>query len=123
MKSKTKIEKQIQRKQNISLVKTLLALKKTGGEWLKVANFLSLTRKNKIFLNLQTINENSKEGEKILVPGKILSQGEISKKIKVVAFCFSESAKQKLKEAEVDFNTIDEEIKLNPEAKGIKILK
>ena len=58
-----------------------------------------------------------------MVPGKVLSQGEISKKIKVVALSFSEKAKEKLLKANCEILSILEEIKKNPDAKRIKILR
>ena len=74
-------------------------------------------------MNLDQIDEKSKEGDTILVPGKVLGTGEVTKKLRIVAFSFSESARQKLKEKKCEMVTILEEIKVNPKAEGIKILK
>jgi ribosomal protein L18E len=49
--------------------------------------------------------------------------GELTKKIKIVAVNASESAIEKINNAKSTFSTILEEIKLNPTAKGVKILK
>jgi|SRR3989344_307540 len=122
MKSKTKIEKQLQRKTNPQLTKTIIAGKK-NEKWLEVASTLSFPRRKRVNLNLEDIEKNSKENETILVPGKVLSQGEISKKIKIVALNFSGRAKEKLLKSKCEISTITEEIKKNPEAKGIRILK
>jgi large subunit ribosomal protein L18e len=122
MKSKTKISKQLERKSNSILLETVLAGKKQEA-WLGVAGILSGPRRNKICINLDEIDKNSKEGEIILVPGKVLSQGEITKKVKVISFNFSEKAKEKLLSAKCQVSYIIDEIKSNPSAKGIKILK
>ena len=122
MKSKTKIEKQIKKKTNASLVETIISAKK-NEKWIEIASILSAPRRKRINLNLEKINEEAKEGEKIVVPGKVLSQGEINKKIKIVALDFSEKAKDKLLKAGCEVEYILEEIKKNPEAKGIKVLK
>lgn len=122
MKSKTTIEKQLQRKTNALLVKTIISAKK-NDKWLKVAEILSGPRRNIVNLNLKKIDEESKTGETIIVPGKVLSQGEITKKIKIAALSFSEKAKEKLLKSKSDILNILEEIKKNPEAKGIKILQ
>lgn len=122
MKTKTLIEKQTKKKSNVELVKTIIAAKKNKG-WLEVAGILSGSRKKRKSLNLEEINKESKDKEVILIPGKVLSQGEIDKKIKIIAFGFSEKAKQKLKEAKIDFKLIIDEIKSNPQAKEIKVLK
>ncbi len=121
MKTKTKIDEQLKRKNNPELVKTILDAKKKN-KWLDVAGILSSPKINRVNVNLNKINENAKEGETVVVPGKVLSQGEIDKKIKVVAFSFSEKAKEKILKAKGEVSTILEEIKKNPDAKGIKIL-
>ena len=122
MKSKTKISTQLERKSNSNLIETILAGKKNDA-WNSIAGILSSPRRNKICINLEEINKNSKAGETIVVPGKVLSQGEIDKKIKLVALSFSEKAKEKLLSAKCEMSDIAKEIKLNPSAKGIKILK
>jgi len=122
MKTKSKIEKQLQRKTNSKLVETIIACKKNKS-WLKVAEILSGPRKNRTNLNLEELNKKVKDEKIVVVPGKILSQGDLDKKIKVVALGFSEKAEEKLKKLGLEIFTILEEIKKNPEAKGIKILK
>src|SRR3989344_5306582 len=122
MKSKTKIEKQIIRKTNTELVKTIISAKKNDN-WLKVAEILSSPRRKKVNINIEKINKFDKDGEKIAIPGKVLSTGEVDKKIKIIALEFSEKAKEKLLKAKCEVSNILEEIKKNPEAVGIKILK
>ncbi|MGD9276177.1 MAG: 50S ribosomal protein L18e [Candidatus Pacearchaeota archaeon] len=122
MKTKTKIGKQLLKKTNPELVETIKLAKK-NDKWLEVASLLSYPRKKRINLNLEEIDKNSKEGETILVPGKVLSNGEISKKLKVIALSFSDVAKEKLKNQKCEVVIIGEEIKKNPEMKGVKILR
>lgn len=122
MKTKSKIEKQLQRKTNSVLVETIIACKKNKA-WLKIAEILSGPRKNRTNLNLEELNKKIKDEKTVVVPGKILSQGELDKKIKIVALGFSEKAKEKLKKSGTETLIILEEIKKNPEAKGVKILK
>ncbi len=122
MKSKSKIEKQLQRKTNLKLVETIIACKK-NDKWLKVSEILSSSRKKRLNLNLEKLNSLIGNEKTIIVPGKILSQGELDKKIKVVALDFSEKAREKIKKSGSEISTILEEVKKNPEAKGVKILK
>ena len=122
MKTKSKVEKQLQRKTNSKLVKTIIACKKNKG-WFHVAEILSGPRKNRASLNLEELNGKIKDEKIVIVPGKILSQGELDKKIKVIALSFSEKAREKLKKSGIEVFTILEEVKKNPEAKGVKILK
>ena len=122
MKSKTLIEKQLKRKTNSELVETIIAAKKNKA-WLEVAGLISTPRKNHIDMNLGEIDKKTKQGETILVPGKVLSQGEINKKIKIAAIGFSEKAREKLIKSGSEIINILKEIKLNPNAKDIRILK
>ena len=57
-----------------------------------------------------------------LVVGDI-NPKEISKKIKIVANNFSERAIEKLEKSKTKFLKINEEIKINPDAKNLRILK
>jgi large subunit ribosomal protein L18e len=122
MKSKTKISKQLERKSNSVLMETVIAGKKQEA-WLGITGLLSGPRRKRTCINLEEISKNSKAGEIILVPGKVLSQGEIDKKVKVVALNFSEKAKEKLLSAKCEISLMLDEIKSNPSAKGIKIIK
>lgn len=122
MKSKTLIGKQVVRKSNQEIVETILAAKKEKA-WLEVAGILSGPRRNYLNINLQEISKQAKEGENLVVPGKVLSQGELDKKIKIIALGFSEVAKEKLKKSGSKISYMLDEIKSNPEAKGLKVLK
>ena len=122
VKSKTKIQKQSKKKTNLYLVDTINTAKK-NEKWLSVASSLTGTRKNKISINLGEVEKRSENSKIIVVPGKILSSGELTKKIKIVALGISSKAKEKILKSGGTFTTILEEIKLNPEGKGIKILK
>jgi len=122
MKSKSKIEQQIKRKTNRELIETLIAAKKNKA-WLEIAGILSGSRKNRRNINLEEINKEIKDNKKIVVPGKVLSQGELNKKVDLIALSFSEKAKEKIVKAGGRTITILEEIKKNPEAKGVEVLK
>ena len=62
MKSKTSIEKQLEKKTNPQLVKTIIEAKKKKN-WLEVAAVLSSPRAKRINMNLDKINEEAKDGE------------------------------------------------------------
>lgn len=121
MKTKTKISKQLGRKTSPELSETILLAKKNEA-WLKIAAKLSGPRRNRENFNLREISSNSKEGENVVICGKVLSMGELDKKIKIIALNFSESAREKILKSGSKASSILEEIKNNPEAKGIKIL-
>lgn len=120
--SKTKIEKKIKKKTDPRLVKLARKLKKNDA-WLGIANILSYSRRNKITKNIEDIDKEVEDNITIVVPGKVLSKGVVSKKIKVVAFSFSREALRKLKDKNCEVLTIEEELNKNPQGKNIKVLK
>lgn len=122
MKSKTKISKQAERKTNPELVETILVAKKNSA-WLDVASLLSGSRRKRKNVNLSELNKLVDKEKTIVVPGKVLSEGEFNKKAKIVALNFSEKAKEKLLNAKCEVSSILEEIKSNPSARDVKILK
>ncbi len=115
-KSNTKIKKQAKRKTHSLLVETIVSANRYR-QWKRVAEILSGPRNNWVVKNLSEINSDC------IVAGKVLSDGEMNKKLKVVALGFSEKAKEKLKKAGCDFSIIIDEIKKNPEARGLEILR
>lgn len=124
MKSKTLIEKQLKNKNNPNLVETIIQAKKTGEElWIKIAGELCGPSRKRSRINLEKINKETKEGEKVLIPGKVLSVGELEKKIKIIAFDFSKDALDKIKKSKSESKFILEEIKENPKAEEIKIIR
>ena len=118
--SKTKISKRMQRKTNSELVETILLCKKNNQ--LDVAKILSGPTRKIPSINLDEIDKEAKDGEVIIFPGKILGQGEITKKIKIIALNFSASAEEKLKKAKIETATIKEALEKNKKLDG-RILK
>lgn len=118
--SKTHIENRMRQKSNPILVNTIVQLKKTNVE---VAKILSLPRKKQPSINLTQIDKLVQDGEKVFVPGKVLSSGEITKKVKIISWNASEKAIEKIKNAKAEFIYLEDEIKANKELKGVKILK
>jgi large subunit ribosomal protein L18e len=122
MKSNTKIDKQIERKTN-PILKNIVILAKKNEKWKPIAEVLASPRSNKVAINLDEIDKHAKLGDTIVVPGKVLGTGKITKKIKMVAFAISEQAAEKLKKEKCEIVTMEKEIKENPQAQGVKILR
>lgn len=121
MKTKTKIESQLQKKTNKELIETVIEAKKKE-KWIGIASILSSPRRESININLNQIDNLAKDGEVIVIPGKVLSQGELNKKVRIVAYKFSGKTKEKLLKSKIQTSNIMDEIKKNPDAKGIRIL-
>ena len=90
--------------------------------WKRIVHDLKKPSRQKRIINVYKIDKLAKDGETIIVPGKVLSVGEITKKVDVAALQFSEGAKQKILDAQGKILTISELFKQNPEGKKIKIL-
>ncbi|VVB78705.1 50S ribosomal protein L18e [uncultured archaeon] len=116
--SKTQIQRKTEKKRNPELVRTIMVAKKNNH--LKLANKLSGPTRQFLRVNLSELNDIKETS--ILVPGKILGEGEIKKKITVSALGFSEQAKEKLTKAGCEAKTILKEIESNPTLKGVKII-
>jgi len=116
--SKTQINKRLQKKRNIEIVETVHLAKKHN--LLDLAKKLSAPASQYIKINLDKLNEI--KGDKVLIVGKILGQGDINRKFSVSALGFSEQAREKLKKAGCDVKTIKQEIELNKKLEGVEIL-
>jgi len=120
--SKTKIKKNLEKKTNPELV-GIINLTRKQKAWLPLAKILAGPTRNYVDCNLKELNEKVAAGEIAVIPGKVLSNGDINKKVKLCALSFSKSAADKLKKSKIEFCTIGDEIKKNPEAKGVKIIR
>ena len=112
---------------NVYLVATVKKLKKLASEknaniWKTVAEFLERPKRKRIAVNVSKINRYTKEGETVIVPGKVLGTGEIDHKVNVAAFSFSSTAIEKIKKAGGTVMSIDELININPKGSNIRII-
>lgn len=112
---------------NDELQNLIADLKKTSSTekanlWKRIAADLSKSSRQRRVVNLSRINRYTKDNDVIIVPGKVLSAGEINHKVQVAAFSFSKIAKQKIIQANGQALSISEMLKTNPGAKKIKII-
>lgn len=119
--SNTVIGRRIRQKTDNFVVETILAAKKQP-KWRKVAQRLSGSRKKYLEMNLNEIDSKSQEGDTVIVTGKVLGNGTLSKKLKICAMAFSNSAIIKIKQHKGEAVDIAHEIKNNPKAEGVKLL-
>lgn len=120
--SKTKIKFRSKNKTNPTVVETLDLAKKSKN-WLAVAKILAGARRAYQKVNLFEIDLQAKDGDTVIIIGKVLSLGELSKKVKIRAMAYSMTAEEKLKKAKADYGYVLDEIKNNEKAERIKILK
>ncbi|MFA6460965.1 MAG: 50S ribosomal protein L18e [Candidatus Woesearchaeota archaeon] len=90
--------------------------------WKRVLEEVNKPSRQRREVNLYKIDQFAQDGETILVPGKVLSMGELKKKVDVAAMSFSAEAKQKIVEAKGKVWSISELLHKNPEGKKVRIL-
>jgi len=114
-------------KTNPELISLINELKKQSKEkdvsiWKDIALRLEKPSRNWPEVNLKNISKYTDKKETALVPGKVLSTGDLDKKITIAAWSFSEKSKEKIKKAGGKPITIKELMKNNPEGKDIRIM-
>lgn len=108
-------------KSNITTVKIIRELKKLKAPaWERVAEELADPARNVNEVNLSSIERYSTGV--VLVPGKVLGTGELTKPVVVAALKFSKSAKEKITKAGGKAMTIAELAKQNPGCSNVKIM-
>jgi len=114
-------------KQNPMLINLIHELKKQSNQknkiiWKDIALRLEKPARNWPVVNLDHISKYTQEKETALIPGKVLSDGQLTKKINIAAWSFSQKAIEKIKQSGGKTMTITELMKNNPEGKNIRIL-
>ncbi|AIF68815.1 50S ribosomal protein L18 [Palaeococcus pacificus DY20341] len=113
---------------DINLRRLIRYLKKKSNEenvniWKDVAWRLERPRRQRAEVNVSKINRYTKEGDFVIVPGKVLGAGSINHKVIVAAWSFSEEAKKKIAEAGGEAIKIEELIERNPKGSGVIIME
>ncbi|MHA1797904.1 MAG: 50S ribosomal protein L18e [Candidatus Helarchaeota archaeon] len=90
--------------------------------WRAVARKLDKPKKDSIKVNIFKLNKLTKPKEVIVVPGKVLGDGELDHQITIAAFSFSEKARIKLLEKKVKIQSIEELFESNPKGANVKII-
>ncbi|MBI2151289.1 50S ribosomal protein L18e [Candidatus Woesearchaeota archaeon] len=90
--------------------------------WKRVVQELKKPTRQRREVNLYKISKNALDGETMLVLGKVLSLGDVNKKVDVAAMSFSAEAKRKITANKGKAYTIKELFEQNPEGKKVRIL-
>ena len=90
--------------------------------WRKVADDLNVPSRQRRVVNLSKINRFSAENEVVVVPGKVLSSGELGHKLVIAAFRFSAGSIEKIKKSGSSAMSISELMKKNLSGKKIRII-
>src|SRR5688572_18737352 len=115
------------RKSNPVLVELIGSLKTAGRTneaplWRDIASRLEKPSRNWAQVNISKIDAHLGDGETAVVPGKLLGAGETSKKLTVVAFSASASAKAKIAAAGGKVLTLQDAIVAFPKGQNCRII-
>ena len=119
--------KQINRKSNSTLVKTILELKEASRKneaplWRSIANRLEGSSRNWPRVNVSKLEYNINKNGKAIIPGKLMGTGIVTKKMTVAAYSFTDSAKEKIQSAGGKCLTYNEMIKATPKGTNVTVI-
>ncbi len=111
-----------------SLIALIFDLKATSRDnesaiWRDIAVRLEKSNKNWAETNLSKIERYAKDGETLVIPGKVLAAGNITKKVTVAAYSFSQKAKDAITESGGKAVSIRELMDTNPKGSNIRIMR
>ena len=113
--------------QNPRLIKLDRLLRKAANEnnapiWDRVRELLLKPRRKRIAVNISRINRYTKDGDIVVVPGKVLSCGKLNHSVTIAAFDFSAKALEKIKQSNSKAILIEDLLKKRPDGSEVKII-
>ena len=99
-----------------------LSAQKQVSLWKRIAKDLERSTRIRRKVNLYKIEKYLGNGETAVVPGKLLSLGNLTKKVEIAAYQASQQAKEKITKAGSKFLTIEELMEKNPMGKKVRII-
>ena len=119
--------KQINRKSNSTLVKTILELKEASRKneallWRSIANRLEGSSRNWPSVNVSKLEYNINKNGKAIIPGKLMGTGIVTKKMTVAAYSFTDSAKEKIQSSGGKCLPYNEMINATPKGTDVTVI-
>ena len=111
---------------NEELSSLIVELKKAAIDndvklWKRIAEDLEKPTRSRRVVNIYKLSKYTNDKDLVIVPGKVLGTGELTHKLEVAAYTFSDGAVAKIN-SNGKAMTIRELLKSNPKAKNIKII-
>lgn len=112
---------------NPELISLIRDLKKQSREseadlWLAISDSLASSKRSRVAVNVSRLNRFTKDGETVVVPGKVLGSGKADHPLTVAAFTFSDVAKSKIQGAKGNCLSIRDLMKKNPTGKNVRLM-
>jgi len=113
-------------KENSDLVRLIVELRRTARSqkapvWATVADRLERPRHQVVPVNVGHLDRWTEAGETVVVPGKLLADGRLSKKLTVAAFAYSKEARTKIHAAGGTAVSVAELMKSKPDGSGVRV--
>ena len=100
---------ELKNKSNLRMVELINRLRKENKPlWKRTAELLAKPRRRKVQVNISKISRYGKDGMVVLVPGKVLGDGLLNKKLTIAAYSFSLSARKLIEQGGGKAMTINE---------------
>jgi len=111
---------------NKRLKELISSLKKQSIEqksniWKRIALELERPTRQQRVVNLSKIENNANDNDVVIIPGKLLSGGELNKKVTIIAYSYSRNVLDKTS-GKASIISIEEAMKKFPNGKNIKII-
>ncbi len=120
--SKRKLIQRTERKTNPELFSTIKVAAQNPA-WAPIAKYLSGPTRLYSSINLTRIDSETKAGDTVLIIGKVLSTGELTKKVKIVALSASQHTLDKISKNKSEFVLLKDEIQKNKNFEGLKLIR
>ena len=115
------------RKQNTELVRLVGELRRAARThhaaiWTAVADRLERSRHQVHPVNVGHLERLARPEETVIVPGKLLADGALTKRLTVAAFAYSGDARSKVHAAGGQALTLVDLMKARPDGTGVRLL-
>ena len=113
---------------NPEILKIIRFLRKKSNEtgaaiWDTLASKFEKSKHARASVNLSRINRYTSDGEKVVVPGKVLGAGALEHKVSIAAFSFSKEARRKIEKVGGECLDIPLLIQKVPKGSGVRIIE
>jgi len=113
-------------KENSELVRLIVDLRRAARAqhapiWASVADRLERPRHQAKPVNVGHLDRSVEAGATVVVPGKLLAHGPLSKKLTVAAFAYSKEAVAKIREAGGVAISVHDLLKTRPDGAGVRL--
>ena len=90
--------------------------------WRDVSERLTAPARQAVEINLMRLARITKQGDTVVIPGKILAVGELKESITIACYAISKAAVDKIKASGSTVMTIENLLRQNPSGSGVRII-